>query len=284
MPRAANKEAVAERRQRAASLYAQGMSLEDVGGELGVSGVLVARDLATLGVARRTVGQPRKHPKPQERECALAGCQLRFTPGDNNRDQRFCTREHAAEAKALYPKPSPRRCVVCGEEFIPPRNRPDQKTCGKGCADVERAKYPQPEPRECAHPDCHVVFTPAHPSAAVEGEGVYCSDACRDSAPQRREKIRLFQREDWDKHGVASAGLTDTFGPDAKKRWKGRRAARTRASGITRRYTELQARGVIQLAQSDTTLGYGRLSQRTGLTEMQVRTIVKHARERGELS
>ena len=237
--------------------------------------------LRSSGVPRRGPGQPRKHPAPSKRACEHCG--TIFTPRDPRNPGRFHNRGCADEAKAVYPAPEPRPCAHCGETFKPARNEIDRKYCKTKCHHAAMSKYPQPEPRACANPNCGETFTPDHPSSAVNGEGIYCSDFCRDTAPQRRAKISAALRERW-RVGEIGLGFLAHWGPRARQRWKGRWGGRkTPSPGAAPRgrpRVDLPPEQVERIRHLHE-LGYGRRSikEHVGISERVVRLILSRYRD-----
>jgi hypothetical protein len=244
-------------------------SLERVGAVLNVSHTTIKKDRGELGIAPNPVGQPRKHPPPEPRPCW--NCGKVFEPLPGNRGH-YCDRDCANAAKSVYPDPVERPCEHCGESFMPKRNEIDRRYCGKPCADAAKAKYPPPEPRACARRNCDVVFTPKHPSAAANGEGLYCSRRCTAIASSLSMKF------------VAAAWY---WTHPSRLRWRGRLApavATEKGKKVGRKFEKVDAEKaarILRLADERRLDGKPRHSQRTiarmvGVSRGSVQNVIKN--------
>jgi DNA-binding transcriptional MerR regulator len=82
----------------------------------------------------------RARPRPAERECALAGCDVRFRPTAAQVEDgggRFCCHEHYVldlQARAR-PRPAERECALagCDVRFRPTAEQVEKRGCGRFC-------------------------------------------------------------------------------------------------------------------------------------------------------
>jgi hypothetical protein len=265
-----------QRAQRIAAAYAAGATLGEAGRAEGVSVMTAQRDLRALGIPAR-----KPDPAPPPRRCAREGCDSMFRPTRRQLELgygRFCSRECDHEQHRIYAKPGPRDCAHCGKSFTPNPDKGWAETqnwnryCSRRCFGAAQrgprqrsSKGQYVECGNCGRPkwlyDCELAID--HP------EGRFCSPECH--AEHRR-------RYPWPGYrnflSPAASGLARQRVIGARE---GRRAGR--AGGRKRGYTDLQAKGVRRLRESDPSLGVQRLAKQTGLTVWQVRAIVAGSAE-----
>jgi hypothetical protein len=84
----AEQQVIADRRAQVRKLYPE-KTCAEIGAILGWAAPTIWQDVKALKLERRRVGTRRKHPEPQERECANPVCDERFTPASWEPDRRF---------------------------------------------------------------------------------------------------------------------------------------------------------------------------------------------------
>lgn len=97
-----------------------------------------------------------------------------------------------------------------------------------------------------------------------------------DRSEDKRAESSARMSRSWETgEGAAPAVVATMDGHTRSKhigRWAGQKAGRV--TGRERGYSELQAKGVLELKRKEPTLGYRRLAQASGLSVWQVRTIL----------
>jgi hypothetical protein len=84
----AERRVITARRAQVEALYPE-KTCAEIAVELGWATPTIWQDVKALKLERRQAGARRKHPEPQERECANPDCDKRFTPRSWAPEQRF---------------------------------------------------------------------------------------------------------------------------------------------------------------------------------------------------
>jgi hypothetical protein len=137
---------ITERRQLAAKLYQQGLTLKQIGEIVDRSEAVVMHDLEVLGIKRRKEwrrGRPRLHPAPRPRPCAYCG--EVFTPQKSTQVGKFCSTicHNRANAEAQEHKRGEwRTCLHCGDRFWKYASQMKQlRSRGDFCSDTCWGKF-----------------------------------------------------------------------------------------------------------------------------------------------
>jgi len=280
MPKAAT-ERVIERRQRVSDLYAQGLTLVEIGQTVGISAPTARDDLKTLGVELRPQGRRRRYGPDIERTCEQCGKPFIARASEVAKGRgRFCTGSclttHGHATGRLHGRPSNQIRVVCDLEGCeievsrPPSliNHLVYCTTEHAYADekcrsltYERRWPDGPNMVPCS--ECgKLVNRP--PSATARSPHQFCDDKCQVTYTK--------------KHGLGGfrALIQHRAGGRARQRWFGRWAGRAagRTGGRPRGYTDEQVRLVRILRERDPGIGRARISRLTNLSEKQVRAIL----------
>ena len=232
-------EAVAARRRRVAELYRTGdHSIDDLARREGVSPRSIWADLAALKIERRPQGRKRAYSATASAELQRRAVE-RYTAGD--------TLDEIARDEGVWPQTVWRHV----RPFV------DMRRAGRRPRHVVGDRRPR---RECERHGCKRTFV-AYPCES--GRRHYCSQSCR-----ALDHFRI---------GRVSPALLETFGGRARSRWLGRWRGREngKLGGQRRRYTDEQADHVRALKQAHKDWGRASLSAATGLSEKQIRAILR---------
>lgn len=274
MPKAAT-ERVIERRQRVSDLYAQGLTLVQIGQTVGISHTTARDDLKTLGVELRPQGRRRRYGPDIERTCEQCGKPFiaRASEVANGRG-RFCSGScltaHGHATGRLRGRPSEKVRAVCaldGCEMEVERSPSHVLNLVYCCGDHAYAdekwrslthgrRWPDgPNVAPCS--ECgKLVNRP--PSATARSPHQFCDGKCQVTYTK--------------KHGLGGfrSLIQHRAGGRARQRWFGRWAGREagKLGGRPLGYTDEQAKRCDEMLRRGASIRQAAVA--TGMTKRQV--------------